>query len=91
MTGKRIGTVHLLGQMDPRELKRGAEVLWRGLRTRVVHVCAFARGGVGMGEYPASWTIILQNGVVLSCDEWSLDKLNVLHESFDHENNNLGF
>lgn len=54
------------------QLERG-DVLVDG---RVVfYVAKHQRGGVGMGEHPARWTVVLSTGELVSSDEWTDDPI----------------
>ncbi len=64
------------------QLRRGHEVIYKGVRTRVVLVVTTRGGGVGMGEYPGSTTIACQNGLVIYHDEWSTKKLTIVDKPF---------
>lgn len=52
-------------------LRRGMEIIYRGIRTRCVYVHRLNGAGVGMGEYPAYIIAYFENGLVLRADEWN--------------------
>lgn len=57
------------------KLKRGSEVMARAVRLRVTHTILNQGGGSGMGEYPRSMTVVLEDGSVWSWDEWTPPQL----------------
>lgn len=54
-----------------RGVSRGSELIYKGVRTRCIYAFSSKGGGVGMGEYPAEFTAIFENGLVLQADEWT--------------------
>ena len=64
-----------------RKLRRGHELIYRGIRTRCVYCFGSEAGGVGMGEYPARFWAVFENGLVLEADEWT-HKVHVKEQPF---------
>jgi hypothetical protein len=50
--------------------KRGRELTWLGIRTVCLYTNMEKGGGVGMGEYPETFTAVFQSGLVLSSNPW---------------------
>jgi len=48
-----------------------SEVIHKGLRRKVTYRTQTERGGTGMGEYPASVMIVLNDGTVWKAEEWA--------------------
>ncbi len=62
-------------------LRRGHELIYRGVHTRCVYSFGSEAGGVGMGEYPARFWAVFENSLVLEVDEWT-HKVNVKEQPF---------
>jgi hypothetical protein len=54
------------------QLKKGEEVSISGVRYRVTYVEQRNGGGSGMGEYPPSCLVVLNNGAVYRYDPWAV-------------------
>lgn len=53
------------------QAKRGDWIKWMGITSRVLFARTMRGGGVGMGETPDQWYLVLDTGVVLNWDAWS--------------------
>lgn len=74
----RLTYVNLLNMVRGQEIERPTG------NTKVLFVVKNKSGGAGMGEYPASVFVVLQNGEVLASDDWSRDH-RVVHGPIEGE------
>lgn len=54
-----------------RDTKPPFEVIYAGVRREVTYRSSTSSGGAGMGEFPATATLVLDNGMVFVWNEWN--------------------